>query len=1119
MIRNDKITLFIRATLMLALAASPCAFGQTTAARISGTVSDPTGAPVPSATVVATNRETGWKTTTTSNGEGRYVLYPLPPGTYAIDFEKAGFRSHHIDQVQLYASDSVGRDAQLEVGELSQTVTVSASTMALNEKPTVESTITEEQVANLPLNGRDYNQLVLLGGGAVDPTVTNVSYDLGSVAVNGNRSYSNEYSIDGVSNTFTWQNTSAVPLSVGLIREFKVISGVAPAEYGHGATNIVVVSKSGGNQLHGSLFEYYRGNMLLARDPFTFAPPAPFARHQFGGSLGGPVRLPRYNGRNRTFFFVNYEGLRQNGGATRITTVPPDAFWAGDFSSLLPRVQLRDPLTPGRPVIPGNRLDLYLGGARMDPIAQRLRPLFAKATLPGLVNNSANPVAAISNNNQFTARGDHLLPRNQSLSVRATYSNAGGYTPGMMGLPDLGYRNPSRAINGMIGWTAPLGTRTVSEFRLGAASLSRHYEYVVGGYPTAQSVGMQGFVPESPFIAPTPIFQFQGTDSFSSVSYWPSGGQNTTAYANNVYSLTEIFSHAWGNHQIKAGFDGRITNLNFILENNGQGVVSFNGMNNVNSSGYSFADFLMGVVYTSQQTPLQSKVLLRQPEFAFFVQDDWRIARNFTLSFGVRNETFYHPDEEFNRLAMFSPEVSSGGGIVVACSDGQLPANLFNPGVINRLKDANGNLPFPIVCGSSLGYDPRRLVKNKPWNLGPRVGFSWDPSGSGKWMIHSGYGRFYSRYPQQYIALTINANPPFASLLSYQQRVTNGTPLLTLRSPYNASGPPNITPYGIEKDFRLPDNQQWNLTVQRMLGSNAAVSVAYLGNKGTHLFRSVNLNMQQVDPATGRIFRRYPGFGSSTVNLELTNSNSTYHALQVEVRRRFARGLSYQANWTWAKGLDDVGFNATTSALDVQSLGRDRANSDYVRRHQINSNFTWELPVGRGKRFGAGAPRWIMPVVSSWRLSGIWRYTTGRYLTPSYTPPGSFASNNRPDVVYGVSSELPASERTPAHWFKPAAFTPPPTLDPTTGQPRFGNAGRNIILGPGLNRMDASLSKSFPLGRESKRILFRMDIFNVMNHPNWGNPNTNISSVNTVGVISNTNGSMRQAQFSLEIQF
>jgi hypothetical protein len=1103
---------------LLALALLPGASAQTTAARISGVVMDPSGAAVPEAKVSATNLETGWKVNASSNIEGRYVLYPLPPGVYSVDFEKTGFHSFRIEQIQLYASDSVGRNARLEVGAISQAVTVSTSALALNENPTTESTITEEQVNTLPLNGRDYNQLVLLGGGAVDP-VSGGSNDLGSVAVNGNRSYSNEYSVDGVSNTFTWQNISAVPLSVGLIREFKVISGVAPAEYGHGATNIVVVSKSGTNQFHGNLFEYYRGNTWIARDPFTFTPPAPFTRNQLGGSIGGPLRLPHYQGRNKTFFFANYEALRQTGGSTRVTTVPPDAFWSGDFSSLLPRVQLRDPLTPGRPVIPGNRLDQYLGGSRIDPIALKLRPLFAKATLPGLVNNSAVPVDATSDNDQVTMRIDHLLTSAQSLSVRFTYSNARGYTPGMMGLPNLGYLNPSRGINGMIGWNATLGTRTVSEFRLGVSSFSRHYEYVVGDYPTAQSAGMQGFVPESPFVAPTPIFQFQGTDTFSSLSYWPSGGQSTTAYANNVYSLTEVLSHTRGKHQFKAGFDGRLTNLNFVLENNGQGVVAFNGANNNNSSGYSFADFLMGVVYTSQQTPLQSKVLLRQPEFAFFVQDDWRIAPNFTLTFGVRNESFYHPDEERNRLAMFSPLVGPGGGIVVACSNGKLPTSEFNVGVVSRLTDSKGNLPFPIVCGSSLGYDPSRLVHNKLWNWGPRVGFSWDPFGNGRWMIHGGYGIFYSRYPQQYIALTINANPPFASILSYAQAVTNGVPSLTLRSPYNQSGAPSITPYGLDHDFRLPDNQQWNFTLQRMLGSDAAVSLAYLGNKGTHLFRSVNLNMQQVDPATGKIFRTYPGFGSSTVNLEQTTSNSTYQALQAEIRRRFARGLSYQGNWTWAKGLDDVGLNATTSALDVQTLGRDRANSDYVRRHQINSNFTWEVPVGRGRKFGAGMPAWMAAGLGGWRMSGIWRYTTGRYLTPSYTPPGSFASNNRPDVVYDVSSSLPSDQRSASHWFNPAAFSVPALTDPVTGQPRFGNAGRNIILGPGINRIDGSMSKSFPVRRESRRIVFRLDLFNVMNHPNWGNPNTNISSVNTVGVISSTNGSMRQAQFSLEFQY
>ncbi len=1107
------------ALLLIAFSLAPFVHAQSVAARVAGTVSDPTNAAVPGAKVTAVNTTTGWKTTSVSNADGRYLLYPLPPGIYDITFESSGMKKARIEHFQVFANDNVVRNAGLEVGALSQEVTVSAAAVTVDASPSVESTVTEDQVQNLPLNGRDYNQLVLLGAGAVDPTLSGVSYDLGTVAVNGNRAYSNSYLVDGASNTLTWQNSSAISLSVGVIREFKVISGVAPAEYGNGATSIVVVSKSGTNQLHGSVFEYFRGNTFITRDPFTFTPPAAFNRHQFGGSLGGPLRLPRYDGRNRTFFFGNYEALRQSGGANRISTVPPDSFWKGDFSSLLPRVQLRDPLAAGRPVIPDNRLDLYLGGVRMDPIALKLRPLFAPATSPGLANNSVIAVAATSLNDQFSARVDHLLPHNQSLSARLTYSNSRGYTPGMMGLPNLGYRNPSLGRNGMLGWTATFGPRTVNEFRLGVSSFMRKINYVSGDYPTGTSAGMQGLVASDPAVAPTPIISFSGTDTFSSASYFPSGGQSTTSYANTVYTLSEVLSTTRGRHQFKVGFDGRQTLLNYVLVNNGQGTVQFNGNNNVNSSGYSFADFMMGVVYTSSQSPMQAKVLLTQPEFAFFAQDDWRITRNLTATIGLRNESFYHPAEERNRLAMFTPDLQ-GGGIIVACSGGKLPVDEYNKGVMSRLLNASGNLTFPMACASSVGYNDRRLVNNKLWNLGPRVGLSWDPTGRGRWMIHSGYGTFYSRYPQQYIALTVNANPPFASIFSYQQSLVNLAPSLTLRTPFLASGSPALTPYGLEKDFRLPDNQQWNLTVQHTIGSNTSLSVAYLGNKGTHLFRSVNMNMQTIDPNTGLITRRYqPVFGGSVVSYEMTNSNSTYHALQTEVRRRFARGFSYQANWTWAKGIDDVGFNATTTMLDIQNLGRDRADSDYVRRHQINSNMTWDVPVGRGKHFGTTMPAWLNAAAGGWRLSGIWRYTTGRRLTPSYTPPGSFASNNRPDVVYGVSPNLPAGERSQSHWFNPAAFSVPPTIDAATGRPRYGNAGRNIIVGPGLNRMDGSLNKSFKVRRESQRLVFRLDMFNLANHPNWGNPSTNISSVNTVAVIGGVNGSMRQAQFSLEFQF
>jgi hypothetical protein len=411
-------------------------------------------------------------------------------------------------------------------------------------------------------------------------------------------------------------------------------------------------------------------------------------------------------------------------------------------------------------------------------------------------------------------------------------------------------------------------------------------------------------------------------------------------------------------------------------------------------------------------------------------------------------------------------------------------------------------------------------VDNQPLNLGPRVGLAWDPTGRGKWLVRSGYGIFYTRLPEQYLSLGVGQNPPFASVLSYSQTVTNGVPSLTLQSPYPLTGTVSVSPYGIERNFRLPSNQQWNLALERALGSNAVVTISYVGNKGTHLFRDINLNQTLLDPTTGKVVRLYqPIFGTAAVNYEQADGDSSFHSMQVEVRRRFNHGLAYQSNWTWSKGLDDVGTAANSSLLDAENLGRDRANSDYVRRHQITSNFTWEIPVGRARRFGAGLPAWANGVIGGWRLSGIQRFTAGRYLTATYTNSGSFSANNRPDAVYGVSPNLPSGQRRPQHWFNPAAFAVPPTVDPITGLPRFGDTGRNTVIGPGLANVDGSLSKSFPVRGDRRQLVFRMDMFNVMNHANWANPDLNISNVNTVATISAVNKNMRQAQFAAEFRF
>ncbi len=385
--------------------------------------------------------------------------------------------------------------------------------------------------------------------------------------------------------------------------------------------------------------------------------------------------------------------------------------------------------------------------------------------------------------------------------------------------------------------------------------------------------------------------------------------------------------------------------------------------------------------------------------------------------------------------------------------------------------------------------------------------------------MRSGYGVFYTRYPIQYLQQTVAVNPPFAGLFSHSQVMTNGVPSLTLDAPYAASGSASVSPVGMQQDLTLPNNQQWNLTIERDLGWGTAMSLGYVGNKGTHLYKSTNANASYIDKATGKVVRKYSGtFGTSSINVRLTNGNSIYHAMQAEFRRRTRKGLLFQTNWTWAKGIDDVGTTVQAAQLDVENLGRDRADSDYVRRHVLKFNSTYDLPFGRGRAFLSTAPAWLNSAVGGWRISGIWQYTTGMRFTPQFSSAGGL-SNNRPDVVAGVAANLPRGERGPDMWFNPKAFSEVPAVDPTTGLPRFGNAGRNTLVGPGLNVADASLAKSWAVWGEGRRITVRVEAFNALNHPNFDFPQNNISNVNTVGTITRVVKPMRQAQFAFRFDF
>jgi hypothetical protein len=1102
--------------LALTLCAAAVLYGQSTAGRFSGAVTDPSGASVPGVRVTALNNETGQKVVETTGTEGRFVLYPLPPGLYTITAQKDGFSAFTISNLKIDVSESVSRNIALQVGGVSQSVSVEAEAAEIQtDSPAIASTVVRQQIEELPLNGRDFNQLVLLAAGSVDND-TGGNNDFGSVALNGNRTYGNAYLVDGTPNTNAFQGRSAAPLSIDLIREFKVYSGVAPAEFGQGGSQVTIVTQSGTNRLRGNLFEYYRGTQLEARDPFNPTAEASFLRNQFGVSVGGPVLLPRYNGRNRSFFFFNYEGNRQYQQQTRFSSVPLDAMWKGDFSALLPSIQLRDPLTTGRPNIPGNRLDQYLGGARISALAQKFQPFFGSPTMPGIGNNKVANVDRESPGNQFTIRGDQTLPRNQNLGLRYTQSRNAGFIPNLLGTPGMGREEPLENKNGSLSWTAVVTPKTVSELKLGAMKFGDVVSYSTGGLPTASSLGIAGFTADNPAIPLLPQLSFSGTGAPTNLKFGDttSFGEAALSMIQNVYTVSESVSRMQGSHTLKFGFELHRDDYNALQQSSAGGTISFSGSaTSNNSSGYAFADFMMGIPSSSAQVPVKPKILLRQTQLASFVQDDWRVTSRLTLTLGLRHELFLNPYEDRNRLAMFDINT---GAIVVASDDGKLPTDKYLPAVVAKLTDATGKWRFPLLSDKEAGFNPRRLLETQYKYWGPRFGFAWHAMP--KTVLRGGYGIFYSRYPIQYLLQTVAVNPPFAGTFNYSQSIANGVPALTLGVPYSSAGSASVSPAGIQRDFQLPSNQQWNLTVERELGWNTLLTLSYIGNKGTHLFRSINANSAYIDPNTKQIVRSYSGtYGTSTINFRQSNGNSIYNAMNVEVLHRFYKHVTFQGNWAWAKGVDDVGQNVQSALIDVQNLGRDRANSDYVRRHTVNINATYDLPFGKRQPFLRNMPRALETALGGWKIGGIWRFATGRYLTPSFTSSGGL-SNSRPDVVYGASPNLPRGERTPERWFNPGAFAIVPATDPITGLPRFGNAGRNTIVGPGTNYMDGNIAKAISF-REGRSLTFRVEAFNLLNHPNYANPQLNISNTTTVATITSVLRSQREVQFAVRFAF
>ncbi len=1080
---------------------------QTSAGRVSGVVTDAHGAVIQGAKIRTLNSENGSVLAVNTNGEGQYVLYPLAVGTYSILIEAGGFRGERFEGVEVGLQAILRRDAQLEVmAAQRETLVVNATGATVSESPSVQTTMVTEQIQSLPLNARDFNQLVNLAAGAVENVYP--GGDFGGVAVNGNRAYGNDYVLDGTPNTNPFVRTSAAGVSVDTIREFKVTSGVATAEYGQAGSQVSVVTRSGTNQFHGSLFEYNRGNLWQALSPFAAGVIPPFERNQFGGSLGGPVI------KNKAFFFVNYEGNRQDQGTSIVATMPSASFWNGDFSSLLTRnITIRDPLSSARTPFAGN----LLPASRINAIALGLHPYWQAPNRPGVANNFGTNSSLTNTSDQFTIRADYTLPRNNSLSFRFTQTESEGFSPSVTANAS-GTQQRNAVDNASLTWTTLITSAIVNELRMGFSDFHGVTAYMAGGLPTTDSLGIVGFAPVGSISQPIPKISFAGNDAFTMLNYGPNinYGEAAQNQGSKTINIGETFSWVRGNHTIKIGLDYRHQILPSLLQPGASGLLTFNGSTGVASTSYSFADFMLGLPASAQQVPLMGSITLRQHELGSYVQDDWRVLPRLTLSLGLRHELLLNPTEDHNRLSEFDP---STGAIVVASDNGVLPSAYFSPVIVANLSDGKGNWKFPLVSDKQANYPSRSLLDTRLNNWGPRFGFALRLPGSRQFVMRGGYGIFYNRYPIQNMEQIIAINPPFAGTFNFTQTITGGTPSITMQNPFGSKGTATVAPGGLERDWKLPSNQQWNLTMEREIGWGSTLSLAYIGNKGTHLFRAKDANGPYIDPVTGAQLRRYQGiYGTVAISERTTDATSIYHSMQTVFRRHLSKGVLVDFNWTWAKGLDNVGTALNVSALDVENLGRDRSDSDYVRRHTFHMNAMWELPFGQGKALLSSAPRWVDAIAGGWRLSGVWSRYSGIRFTPTINNTG--LANTRPMYVYGQPANLPADQRSSDHWFNQNAFaTPPVTCGPNHNASCFGNAGRNILVGPGLNGADASLSKTVPVFGDRRRLTFRVEMFNAFNHPNYGKPDPNISNVNTVGSINTVVKDMREAQFAVRFDF
>lgn len=1090
------------------LAAASTAAAQSVTATLIGLVQDETGAIIAEASVQLLNIATGESRVAQSDAGGNYNFSLVKPGAYRLSVEKTGFKRSLIDEFTLQVDQTARIDVSLAVGSVTESLSVTSSApLVSSENASVGQVIAQSQIQDLPLNGRSFYSLVLLAPGTT-PTMPR-SFIAGSHPIPGQlsvpafyvagaREKSNGYLVDGVDSQDPHFQTPSLFPSVDAIQEFKLQTNSYSAEYGHYAAQVNVATRSGANDIHGSAYEFLRNDVLDATNFFsnlTGQGKTPLRYNQFGATLGGPVSIQKlYSGKNRTFFFASWESTRIRRGSTGQLSVPTAEQRLGDFSRLGERgnraifdpattrtvngVIVRDPF-PGN-IVPANRITSF-GRSILEYYPA---PTFNVPT----GNNYATLVRDFSDADQFMGRADHRIGDADNLFFR--YSIMSGDLTNNAALTANGNQTHAKTQNLALNYVHLFSGSALYELRLG---YNRPTYFILqnGAYGEniTANLGIQNLVdvPVGYGVPTVSVTGFSGLDA---------GTFNPTTQITNVYQLFQSVSVNRGNHALKFGADMRRLDYKDQTERQNRGAFTFTGGLTADppraaTTGVPLADLLLGLPLSANGSATSLAGNYRGYNFGFFFQDDWKATRRLTLNLGLRYDYSSRLAESLDHLTAFDRSYPGGRLLMAGTSKAYLP---------------NGT----ITDGPDT---PRGLVPNDLNNWGPRVGLAFRPFGDNRTAIRAGYGIFYDMIELQDLR-TWSRNPPFGLILGLQsdQNGNSSSPsVLRIEELFPAQGSVAARPDIYSPGDRYPDPwyQQWNVNVQHALWSNLLLEVGYLGSKGTKLARRLNANQAafDIDPSrpTSILSRRpYPAFGN-TIRLTDNSANSTYHGLITKLEKRFAKGVSFLFSYTYAKAIDGGSLiDEQPRDINNQALDKGRASFD-IRQRAVFSG-TWEMPFGRGRSYLTSGLAAV--ILGGWQINTVASFRTGF--------PFSVSANGdvcncaaASQLAEQVGDPLTGFEQSRLQWFNTSAFAQP-------ARGLLGSSGRNILDGPGESTVDLSVFRNIPI-RERWRFQFRAEFFNLLNHTNFGLPNSQVANP-SYGIIQSASPA-RAIQLALKTTF